>query len=92
MTKPIVARSRRSGPVLVCKKCLKRSPAGDTDLQTTRMSGDVRFTLVMFETDEETDVAHLLEHARVAIDPAQAPAPVQRVGLMNPRILHDAVR
>ena len=28
MTKPIIARSRRASPVLVCKKCLKRSPGG----------------------------------------------------------------
>ena len=28
MTKPIVARSRRAGPILVCKKCLGRCAAG----------------------------------------------------------------
>ena len=28
MTSPIVARSRRAGPVLVCKKCLKRCSSG----------------------------------------------------------------
>jgi hypothetical protein len=28
MTKTIIARSRRTSPVLVCKKCLKRSPGG----------------------------------------------------------------
>jgi hypothetical protein len=28
MTAPKIARSRRAGPVLICKKCLKRSPGG----------------------------------------------------------------
>lgn len=28
MTEPIVARSRRAAPVLVCGKCLKRLPVG----------------------------------------------------------------
>lgn len=28
MTKPIIARPRRASPILVCKKCLKRAPAG----------------------------------------------------------------
>jgi hypothetical protein len=70
----------------------ERTSPGDTDLQTARVSGEVRFTFVAFESDAETDVAHLLEHTRVAIDPAQAPAPVQRVGLKDPRILHQALR
>ncbi len=29
MKQPIVARTRRPGPVLICKKCLKRCPGGD---------------------------------------------------------------
>ena len=29
MTSPIVARSRRASPLLVCKKCLKRCSKGD---------------------------------------------------------------
>lgn len=28
MKQPIVARSRRGGPVLICRKCLKRCPDG----------------------------------------------------------------
>lgn len=70
----------------------ERTPAGDSDLQTVRVTGDVRFNIVAFESDDETDVPLVLEHARVAIDPAQAPAPVQRVGLKEPRILHQALR
>jgi predicted metal-binding protein len=29
MKQPVVARSRRAAPILVCRKCLKRCPNGD---------------------------------------------------------------
>src|SRR4051794_4040450 len=29
MKQPVIARSRRPSPVLICKKCLRRCPGGD---------------------------------------------------------------
>jgi predicted metal-binding protein len=47
MTKPIIARSRRPAPVLVCKKCLKRASEGK----------DVRRTLKRQLKTQRTDTA-----------------------------------
>jgi len=65
------------------------TPAGDMDLQTTRVSGDIEFTFVVLEEDEATDKEQLLSQVRVAIDPAQAPAPVQRVGLKDAVVISE---
>lgn len=67
----------------------KGMPAGDMDLQTTRVSGDIEFTFLVMEDEEVTNPQALLEQVRVAIDPAQAPAPVQRVGLKDPVVVSE---
>jgi hypothetical protein len=65
------------------------TPAGDMDLQTTRVSGDIEFLFIILEDEEVTNPNALIEQVRVAIDPAQAPAPVQRVGLKDPVIISE---
>lgn len=70
----------------------ERAPAvSDMDLQLVRVSGIVRFTLVV-HSEEEPLIAELLEQVRVALDPSQAPAPVQRAPLQGAQLIGMQLR
>ena len=48
MKQPIIARSRRPGPILICKKCLRRWAGGD------RIRGKLKRELKQRRTGKET--------------------------------------